>query len=75
MNTIETLQKIQDSEINFQIKTFWDNGFMIQLGDNVNGIVVDEEIYSDSLQECVDQLVEKVLEHYPESRFAKEYSK
>ncbi len=68
---IPTLQAIQDSEINFQILTFWDSGFTIQLGDHVNGIVA--EIDFEQLQDGVNWLVGAVLEHFPKSKFACEY--
>jgi len=33
------LQDLYDSEINFSISSFWDAGFEVKLGDDLNGFV------------------------------------
>lgn len=70
---IETLQAIQDSEINFQIETFWDMGFVVKLGDDLNGLKA-ENCFRDKdggLQAAVNWLVEQTVKCYPDSDFAK----
>ncbi len=68
MNTIATLQAIQDSEINFQIETFWDSGFTV-----IIGLPLDKSPQAISnfrqLQDGIDWLVEQVQVLYPDSRF------
>lgn len=71
-NSLQTLQDIQDSEINFQLNTFWDGGFDIVLGDEINGTI--EENNFDKLQDAADWLVTAVLKHFPDSKFSKEYA-
>ena len=80
MNETEILQKLYESEINFNIGTFWDEGFRVQLGDMLNGykfIYTDEDGYQhkavtfNTAREALLFLAEKAVEHYPESKFAK----
>lgn len=71
MDKITILQAIQDSEINFQILTFWDMGFIMQLGDETNGIKIERDF--ENLADGVDWLVEQVKKHYPKSTFVKNY--
>lgn len=59
------LQLIYDSEINFSISTFWDGGFTVKLGDEVNGFIAER--VCDTFEECVSFLIEKVRKHYPKS--------
>jgi hypothetical protein len=40
------LQRIYDSEINTRIFWFWDSGFTIQLGDQMNGYLAVETVAS-----------------------------
>jgi len=35
--TEELIHRIYDSEINFKIQCFWDTGFDVYLGDELNG--------------------------------------
>jgi hypothetical protein len=73
--TIATLQAIQDSEINFQVETFWDMGFVIKLGDNLNGILAEKDFRKEDggLQAGVEWLVQQALKHFPDSKFSVEY--
>ena len=65
------LEQLYKSEINLQIDWFWDSGFSIRIGDEMNGF--DAEFSSDDLQECIEWVEKKAKELYPESEFAKEY--
>lgn len=64
------LQKIYDSEINFKISTFWDGGFDIALGDELNGIEAKTTV--DVADDIVPWLKENFLEHFPNSEYAKD---
>ena len=63
------LQALYDSEINFDLSTFWDNGFEWRLGDVQNGW--KERGSAASMEEAVKALSEAAFRHYPESVFAK----
>jgi len=68
-----TLQELYDSEINFQISTFWDSGFDWKLGDNLNGFVDGGN--EDSFNEAIESLVNAAVRHFPKSKFAIEFRK
>ncbi|AWM02580.1 hypothetical protein [Bradyrhizobium amphicarpaeae] len=63
------LQDLYDSEINFTIITFWDAGFEIKLGDELNGFAATGRV--NNFSEAVEWLRIRTLEQYPESGFAK----
>ena len=66
------LTLIYESEINFSICTFWDGGFTARLGDYINGFK-DEAQANVSFQDAVEELITIVLNHYPDSTYAKWY--
>jgi hypothetical protein len=37
--SVSILQRLYDSEINFEVSCFWDAGFDVRLGDAVNGFL------------------------------------
>jgi hypothetical protein len=39
-------QPLYDSEINFVVSCFWDNGFEVKLGDDLNGFVAETVVES-----------------------------
>lgn len=65
------LQDLYDSEINFSIVTFWDNGFEVKLGDEMNGFVASGNAIGFS--NAVEWLMVRAIEKYPDSIFAKTY--
>jgi hypothetical protein len=65
------LQDLYDNEINFTIATFWDGGFQIKLGDELNGF--DATGTAGNLVDAVEWLRLQAIEIYPESVFAKSY--
>jgi hypothetical protein len=66
------LQDLYDSEINFSIVTFFDNGFEVKLGDDMNGFVASGN--AQEFENAVEWLRVRAIEKYPESTFAKTYS-
>jgi len=64
---MDILQALYDSEINFELSTFWDNGFEWKLGDNWNGFKATGNC--ETLAEAVQQLKEAAIEHFPTSVF------
>ena len=67
----EILQDLYDSEINFSIVTFWDDGFRVKLGDELNGFVASGR--ADALANAVEWLRVRAIEKFPDSVFAKKY--
>ena len=68
---MSVLQDIYDSEINVEISTFWDDGYTVKLGDHINGYKAEGSF--DRWGQVEPWLTEKVIEHYPDSLFAKMY--
>jgi|Tabmets5t2r1_1033131.scaffolds.fasta_scaffold151921_2 hypothetical protein len=66
---MSTFQRLYDSEINFSITCFWDGGFEVKLGDDLNGIAAETRVMS--WEEIEPWLSMQALLHYPESDFAK----
>ena len=67
--TTETLQALYDSEINFEISTFWDAGFDWKLGDEMNGWKDDG--HAGTLGLAVQDLKAAAIKHFPNSTFSK----
>lgn len=67
---MNTLQRLYDSEINWEISTFWDGGFIWRLGDEHNGWKASGN--TNTLEEAISALAEAARKHFPDSAFAKE---
>lgn len=63
-------QPLYDSEINFLVSCFWDGGFYVALGDEMNGFRDRAEVYT--WAEVEPWLKAAAKRHFPESKFAKE---
>jgi hypothetical protein len=63
------LQRIYDSEINFEVSGFYDAGFDVRLGDALNGFVAQGKV--ETWEEVEAWLRDQALTHFPESTFAK----
>ncbi len=70
--SIEILNDLYSSEINYQINTFWDYGYTVKIGDKLNG-VKQEQAWITSFDDAVSELCKLAIIHYPESNFAKKY--
>ena len=66
---MSTFQRLYDSEINFSISCFWDNGFVVKLGDDLNGFAAETVL--EGWDEIEPWLRTQALLHYPESSFAR----
>lgn len=69
---MDELQALYNSEINFQISTFYDNGFEWKLGDMLNGWKAEGT--ADALKQAIAELVEAAVTTYPSSDFAKRHT-
>lgn len=61
-------QLLYDSEINFSISTFWDAGFDVKLGDDMNGFQAETQVRT--IAEAEEWLAATARQHYPDSVFA-----
>jgi hypothetical protein len=64
------LQELYDSEINCELSSFWDGGWRIRLGDELNGYVFEDEGY-DTIEQALCTLEVQAVKHYPTSAYAK----
>jgi len=64
------LQRLYDSEINFEVSGFYDAGFDVRLGDALNGFLADGKV--ETWAEAETWLRDKSLKHFPESKFAQD---
>jgi hypothetical protein len=69
MDYLRELQAIYDSEINFRISCFWDGGWKIELGDDMNGW--EDSKSTETLREGIDWLIKVIKEKYTNSGYAK----
>lgn len=64
------MQALTDSEINFAISTFWDGGYDLKLGDEMNGFRAEGNV--DTWDEVEPWLTAQAIKHWPDSEFAKQ---
>jgi hypothetical protein len=64
------LQRLYDSEINFEVSGFYDAGFDVRLGDALNGFVVQGKVKT--WDEVEAWLRDQALAHVPDSKFAQD---
>ena len=63
------MQRLYDSEINLTVSSFWDDGFYVKLGDEMNGFVAEGRCSTwDDVEEWASAMARI---HYPSSDFAK----
>jgi hypothetical protein len=67
MSSLEKLEKMYDSEINFRLECFWDGGFSWYLGDEMNGF--KEAGHTLTIQEAIAELALAAHRKYPQSKF------
>lgn len=68
------MRDLYDSEINAQISWFWDGGFAVRFGDELNGF--SNTIWSDlKFEEIAEALIGEAMKHYPDSDFVKNLPK
>jgi hypothetical protein len=62
-------QQLYDSEINFEVSSFWDAGFDVRLGDALNGFLAQDKVPT---WEAVEKWLHyAALKFYPNSGYAK----
>ncbi len=68
----EILLDLYDSEINISIVSFWDDGYTVKLGDELNGFRGEFNVNEDIIY-LPEMIKVKAIELYPNSEFAKKY--
>lgn len=66
------LQYLYDSEINFTIAAFWDAGFRVLLGDDLNGFAAETRVRT--FTEAVQWLGTAAVTHLPARNLRKSMS-
>lgn len=62
------IQRLYNSEINVSISSFWDGGFEVKIGDDMNGFKAETNVRT--FAEAEAWLEEEAKRLYPESVFA-----
>jgi hypothetical protein len=62
------MKRLYESEINCSIASFWDNGWDVKLGDEMNGFVAEGNFRT--LDEAADFLDCEARRHFPESVYS-----
>lgn len=65
------LQDLYDSEINYVISTFWDAGFRVMLGDDLDGFIAETRVAT--FREAVQWPALTAIKHHPDTDFATKY--
>jgi hypothetical protein len=68
MTAAHVLQRLYDAKVNFTISTLWDCGFRWQLGDELNGYVLEGR--ATTFDAAVADLAQAAIAHFPNSTFA-----
>lgn len=68
----DIFQELYDSEINFSVTAFWDAGFVVLLGDSMNGYRSKATTF-DTWQQVSNWLRSEAIKAYPDSEFAQKY--
>jgi hypothetical protein len=63
-------QQLYDSEINFEVACVWDGGFIVKLGDALNGYKAEANL--ETWDDVETWLSEQAALHFPDSKFAGE---
>jgi hypothetical protein len=63
-------QRLYDSEINFEVSSFYDAEFDVRLGDALNGFLAQDKV--ETWAEVETWLRDQALAHFPDSKFAQD---
>jgi hypothetical protein len=64
MTDDDIFQRLYDSEINFRISCFWDGGFDVKLGDEMNGYLAEHQVKT--WAEVGPWLRDQAMKHRPD---------
>ena len=63
------LKMLCDSEISFRITALWDTGYMVELGNEVDGFKCCVGCI-DTFEQAIFVLAKETIKYYPDSRFS-----
>ena len=73
---VEVMEALYASEINCGVSSFWDNGFKVWIGDDMNGETDYSAFHSTELDTAAaDFLHEMAIKRYPQSEYALQSTK
>ena len=70
MDMQKVMTKLYESEINCSISAFWDGGWTVKLGDEMNGFEAEANFDGTKLSDAADWLDQQARERYPTSLYA-----
>jgi hypothetical protein len=70
---VEVMHARYDSEIYLRIESFWDAGWKVSLGDEMNGFEAERTFRSQDVSFIPEWLASEAARLYPESTFAKTF--
>lgn len=65
MDLQQAIYRLYESEINCGLESFWDSGFTIWIGDELNGRVTEQVFELDDIAKAASWLISKAREIYP----------
>jgi hypothetical protein len=74
LDLIALMRQLYASEINCIIATLYDRGWLVCLGDEINGPMAEQTFGIDELGRAARWMAEAACEAYPNSDFARRHS-
>ena len=68
----EILNDLYESEINVGIASFWDGGYHVHIGDDMNGYLYTDSFF-ETLDEAAEALKVAAINLFPQSDFARKH--
>jgi hypothetical protein len=57
--------ELYGQEINWAVSSFWDGGWTVKLGDDLNGFVAENTFHPKDLGKAAKWLAEQAEKHFP----------
>lgn len=73
MHIQKVMADLYRSEINASFSGFYDGGWTVKLGDEMNGFVAEHTFDFDKINSAASWLANEAAIRYPDSKFAKEF--
>jgi hypothetical protein len=70
-NLLDVIAALYASEINCSVSTFWDTGWTVRLGDDMNRFAAEATFRPEELDGAAAWLAERACALYPDSQFAR----
>lgn len=71
MELEKVMEVLYDAEVNCDISSFWDVGWVVRLGDHHNGFKAT--VNMDTLEHAGRWLIDQAIYFYPEAQSLKDY--